>query len=510
MMFKSSRFIVLFYGLTLIAALVAYGPVTTAFATAFEDPGARMAEGALNGSGLEPVKTEVDGGELTVGSKSQVVVLFRNTLAQTVEVGAVTLYPSSTVTANVSLNDCAKEPLSPGAECAMAVEVTALQTGSWRIEMLIRHSGRTKIVTATMRGTVSAGTDSSQQLRTDLQPIPDKIEFGTLETGKPLVRSIVMRNVASTPITIKDVAVQASSNAEYNLETNCEKLMTGQACLISLSWTPSQKGPSEGFIVIKHDGSTGISSIPITGEYEPEEGEKAPLFPPAVPGKGLLVSSVEDVDFGKGVANEAAITLSLVNVGDADLEIQQLNLSGADNGMSIVRKGCTPGRVLAPVEACPLTIAWSPLRSGDVRDDLQIIHDGARGVLVLPIKGGATAAISKDTKSIVERDGVETRPVDRSQVLQGYVVSSHAPTRAIIVGAGGSRVVKDGQDLVLGGVTWKVNIVPSGVEMIDGSDKILLLFDRSLSTGSRLNTTGSTSGTGSTTTTTPATSSGGT
>lgn len=473
-------------GAFLLAALGAQTNIANA--SAFDDPGSRTAgTGTSNGAGLEPLKDEMDGGEISVGATTQVVVLFRNTLAQPIEVGSINLYPSSTITATVAMNDCAKEPLPSGAVCPIALSVKALQTGPWRVDMLVRHSGRSKVVKMAVKGTVATGDDGDQQMKSDLQPIPDKLDFGSIESGKPLVRSIVLRNVTSETINIKDVAIQASANAEYNLETNCDKLLTGQACLISLGWAPSHKGKSEGFIVIRHDGATAVTSIPVEGEYKPEELKKASMFPESMPGKGLLVASEEKIEFGSGVASESSITLSLVNVGDADLEIQQINLSGAENGLTVLRKGCAPGRILAPVEACPLTLSWSPLRSGQIRDDLQIIHDGARGVLILPVTGTATQAINKDSKSIIERDGVVIRQVDRYQVLQGYVVSSHSLDRAIINGPGGSRVVRTGQELLLGGVRWRVNIVPTGVEMVDGKDKVQLLFDQSLSSGSRLN-----------------------
>lgn len=458
-------------------------------ATAFDDPGARSAGTGNSGSdvGLVPVKTDVDGGEISVGATQQVVVLFRNTMSQPIEVGAVNLYPSSTITASVAMNDCAKEPLPPGAECPMALSVSAFQTGPWRIEMLIRHSGRSRVVTATVRGTVSAGQNGNEQVKTDLQPVPDTIDFGTLTSGKPLVRSIVVRNVTSDALTIKEVTLQASATAEYNLETNCEKLQTGQACLISLSWAPRQKGPSEGFIVIQHNGSTGVTSIPLKGVFEPGANEKATIFPNTIPGKGILVSSEEKIEFGEDVDSEASYTLSLVNVGDADLELQKIGLSGADTGLSIAKNGCAQGRVLAPVEACALTLVWEPLRASPIRDDLQITHDGARGVLVIPVTGTATKTYNRDSKTVVARDGIYSRRADPAQVLQGYIVSSHSPTRAIINGPGGSRVVLDEQQLALGGINWRVNIVETGVEMIDGNDKVLLLFDRSLSTGSRTN-----------------------
>lgn len=481
-------------------------------ATAFDDPGTRTATGSSttsSGIGLEPTKPEVDGGEIAVGGTAQVVVLFRNTSAQPIKIGAINLYPSSTVTAAVAMNDCAKEPLNPGAECPIALTVSAFQTGPWRIEMLVRHSARAKIVTATVRGTVSAGKNGEETAKSDIQPIPDKIDFGTLNMGKPLVRSIMLRNITSSTITIKDVTLQSSANSEYNLETNCEKLATGQSCLISLTWSPQQKGPSEGFIVIQHDGPTGVTSIPVNAKFEPGSGEKAKIFPDTIPGRGLLVASEEKIEFGNAVDSEASYTVSLVNVGDADIELQNISLSGADTGVSILKKGCMTGTILAPVEACPLTVLWSPVRTGVIRDDIQVLHDGARGILILPVSGTADKVSSPDSKALVSRNGTYSRQIDRTQILQGYIISSFSPDKAIINGPSGSRAVSSGQNITLGGVQWTVNIVATGVEMIDVENtdtRILLLFDRSLSTSNRTSTeqsSDSNSSTSATTTSTP-------
>lgn len=454
---------------------------TDAFSTAFDDPGTRSASPTGTGAGLEPVKTEIDAGEISVGASSQVVVLFRNTAAQPIEVGAVNLFPSSAVTASITMNDCAKEPLQSGAECPMAMTVNAFQSGPWRIEMLVRHSGRSRVVIASVKGTVTSGKEGDKQASSDLQPTPDKVDFGTLDSGRPLVRPIVLRNISASTLNIKDISLQASSNAEYNMETNCETLKSGEACLVSLSWSPKQRGPSAGFVVIQHDGPSGVTSIPLEGKFEPKANEKAKIFPDAMPGKGVLVASEDEVDFGSKVDSEAAYTLSLVNVGDSDLEIQKLGLTGAENGLSILRNGCTEGLVLSPVEACPLTVLWSPVRASEMRDAIQVVHDGARGVLVVPLKGTAEKIYNQDSKALVARNGVYGRQVDHSQVLQGFVVSSHADNRAIINGPGGSRVVTDGQVIMLGGVQWGVHVVDSGVEMIAGDSKVLLLFDRSLS-----------------------------
>jgi len=143
---------------------------------------------------------------------------------------------------------------------------------------------------------------------------------------------------------------------------------------------------------------------------------------------------------------------------------------------------------------------------------VQILHDGARGILVLPIKGNATRAVNQDSKSIVFNENsaadilraiepVSARDVGandavkekeksvtavRKQLnntagsLEGYRITSLAKNRAIVSGPGGSRVVFNGQETVIGGTLWRVVVQSSAVQFANETQKILLLFDRSL------------------------------
>jgi hypothetical protein len=128
-------------------------------------------------------------------------------------------------------------------------------------------------------------------------------------------------------------------------------------------------------------------------------------------------------------------------------------------------------------------------------------------VLVIPVRGSASAAVNRDTKAVVvDAKGAapEVKAVDKRQALEGFVITSHAGNKSIINGPGGSRVVSDGQSVVLGGIEWKVSIVENGIEFLNGSDRVRLLFDRSLSTSSRTSTTSSGSSSGTTSTSTSA------
>ena len=104
--------------------------------------GANESKHALRVSG------KVDGGLIQLGSASQVVVLLRNDDIKPLTVGEISLYPSSNISASVSQNQCSLEPVESGAVCALAINVKGLQAGKFRVEMLVKHDGRSRLITA--------------------------------------------------------------------------------------------------------------------------------------------------------------------------------------------------------------------------------------------------------------------------------------------------------------------------------------------------------------------------
>ncbi|MEM6780882.1 MAG: choice-of-anchor D domain-containing protein [Pseudomonadota bacterium] len=503
----------------LILCLFLVAPAASYAQSAFDDPSAPAASGGGGASGLVAIQPQVDGGPVTIGSSSQVVMLFRNDGIKPVNVGAINMFPSSGISGTVSLNKCAEEPLEQGAICAIAFSIKGLKIGPYRLGMLINHDGRSKLLEAIITGNVESTGDDVGDLVNDIDPVPDEITFASVSSSRPQVRSIVLRNVTSTPINIEEIFIEASPQSGFVLTDDCEKLEAGQACLASVTWTPAQEGEDSGVLVLRHDGPTRISSVPISGDFQPETGAQAEVFPSAVPGKGLLVSSQTEVDFGGGVDTKSSITVSLVNIGDEPLTINSMVLSNDDTGINIASTGCMAGTLLEPVEACAMTVEWEPVREGSVVDDIQIYHTGARGILVLPLRGEASGVVNKDTQSIVlnasmseegllrsipqisasevgandtDRTEVEVsravqqQSIDLSGVLDGFQVTSLAPNRGIITGPGGSRVVFGGEETVIGGVLWDVDVRSSSISFSNGDQRVLLLFDKSLSSVNRV------------------------
>jgi len=435
---------------------------------------------ASSGPNLKATVDKIAAGTVTVGSTSFVVVLFSNDGVSPVTVGDVNLYPSSTVSAAVSLNQCSKAPLPPGANCAITVAVSGLQAGSYRIEMLVDHDGLTRLATSSIEGTIEASGQQQLSVQSELEAFPEVLAFGVLKTGAEQVRSVTFRNRTSEEITLRDIVLEGSSKSGFSFESSCSELKPGEACLVTVRWAPTRVGEAFASLSILHDGVSGISRLDITGEYAPESPADATIYPDALPNTGLLISDRSQFDFASGIESVSSITASLVNIGESPVILKSIRLSGSENGLSVSRNGCKSGLILESSSACALTISWAPSRAGPVIDDVQVQHTGARGILVIPVRGDADSAVSRDSMAVMMSNNANVDNVEFTPVLDGYIVTSLSPRNAVISGPVGTLIVRNKKDVLIGGVNWAVKILPSGVELSHGSDVILLVFDRTL------------------------------
>ncbi|MGB1077329.1 MAG: hypothetical protein ACPG05_03405, partial [Bdellovibrionales bacterium] len=105
-----------------IALCFSYSPSSHA-SSGFYDPGGPATSAGAAIGGLAPTSESFDGGEITIGSTGQTVTLFRNEGGRPVNIKGIKLYPSSTVSASIGLDECSGQPLPGGAECPIVVSV---------------------------------------------------------------------------------------------------------------------------------------------------------------------------------------------------------------------------------------------------------------------------------------------------------------------------------------------------------------------------------------------------
>ncbi len=520
--------------LVIILSCMILGVSTIQYAWAqtsgFEDP--PLVGSAAGGQDLTPTRPEMEGGVIEVGGTVEVISLFKNTSGQPINLEDLELIPSSNVSTTIGVNQCSKGPIQPGVECAITITIQGNSSGEYRVGMLLNHDARSKLSTAAITGVVGGATSRGGDLSgTTIESLPKEIDFGTLNSRSPLVRSIVLRNPTSSDINIYSIDLVAPNSSGFEVTAiDCVTLIPGQSCIASVTWAPSIQGKVEGLVVVRHDGPTGVVSIGVKGDYQPTKQSTASRFPDPVPGLGLIIADREEIDFEDEVDGAASITVSLVNNGDSSVTLNSINLAGSDNGLSIAAGGCAKGTFLEPTDACPLTVNWLPRREGPIIDDIKIAHTGARGILVLPIRGAAVQPVESDLP-VMSLSGIEDVPKlsrlsieeaavsEKSEVspkvsrspskslglslgsgdatsLNGFKVTSHARNRAVISGPRGRLIVHDGEVQVIGGSRWITKIVPDGVELIGSRNSVLLVFDRSFNFNNEsisVNTSGSTS-----------------
>lgn len=473
---------------------------------AFKDPAAAQQQSA--GSDFRAVTDDIKGGKIAVGATAYVVVLFKNQGPVSIKVGKVSLYPSSTVSAEVSLNQCADAPLTTDAQCAITVAVVGKQSGAWRVEMLIDHDGRARVATASISGDVEAITVQKDEEKGDLTASSDSLDFGTSDGGSSLVKALVLNNRSAEEIMIKEIMMEVPDQSGFSYKSQCpEKLQSKETCNIVVTWLPTVRGLTQGVLAVKHSGKSGMAQSELKGVLRPNAVTNATFYPEFVPDKGLLISSSDIVDFGNGIKEEAAVTISLVNAGSSDITLKEISLAGLESGLSVLSTGCKNNDVLKPGDACPVALGWVPLRTGALLDSLQIVHTGARGILIIPVRGSAEKIKDKPAAIAVERSvekseakseaksdskDVAAGNLALSQVVQqgsikkslaaaeALTVTSLSETRGVINGPAGGLVVRDGEDVVIEGVKWTVAILPTGVILTNKKDEVVLPFDRSL------------------------------
>ena len=491
-----------------IAAITVSAPFSNAFAqfNAFEDP----KSGDATVTDLKAKSPVIDAGGIELGTTASVIALFNNSGIQPITVKDVKLFPPSNITAVVDLNQCTEKPLAPSAECAITIEVTGNQLGPFQMNVLVTHSGQSQVTSLNVTGEVSIGGDSGEQeVKTEIEADPVNLDFGTQNSHTPLVRAVAIRNPTSSAVNIENIILKAPTSSGFRLvDDNCGTLEPRAACVMTVSWSPTLEGTTEGVILLEHTGATSVLRVGVKGAFTIPDTEAAAPFPQPVSGKGLLLSDRTDIDFGSGLDSAAAITVSLVNQGDAPLNIQSIRTAGSDSGLSLDDDECR-GKTLDSGDACSLTVNWLPLRAGPIIDDIRIRHTGVRGTLVLPVRGDADTAASGESSvlSVIDMPKLPASALDTSKLsgatsedvpptpssrgiqrksgpktpsLDGYKVTSLAKDRAIIASPTGRRVVYDGKPVILSGAQWIPRITTEGVELIDDQSTILLLFDESL------------------------------
>jgi hypothetical protein len=193
---------------------------------------------------------------------------------------------------------------------------------------------------------------------------PSSIDFGTLYLGSIVTKTVTIKNVGTTALSITDpriAIVQGGNSGEFITLNLCPKsLAAGKSCLMTVTFIAGPFYTPQTAMLTIIDSSPGSpQTVPLTST----------VINPRV---GLSASSVS---FGTHkVGTSTTTTLKITNVGGTSLSIASIGLKGADTGDFSL--GTCPAS-LAAGGSCSLPITFTP-KATKGRSATLVITDNAQ------------------------------------------------------------------------------------------------------------------------------------
>ena len=204
---------------------------------------------------------------------------------------------------------------------------------------------------------------------------PSALNFGRVSVGKPTTQAVSVSNSGTVAVSITQAAF---SNTQFSLAGTSlpMALAVGQSGTITVAVNPTSAGNVTGTLTVTGDRS----SSPVV----------ANLSATAVSGSPQLSVTPASIDFGtlsNGLKGTASLTLN--NVGSADLTVSMMTVSGSAFGIG----GITTPRTISAGQSAQVTVTFSPPTSGVVSGSISIVsNDPTNPTLAVPLTGTGTTA----------------------------------------------------------------------------------------------------------------------
>ncbi len=306
-----------------------------------------------------------------IGDPQIKTVTISNTGSADLVIDSVTLSGSSRF--SISSDNCSGQTIPAGSSCTVDIRFAPTET-----------------TVQTARLTVFSDDPDENPAHTDLSGVgtipdidvnPHSLDFGSASVGATVNGVITVNNEGQAPLIISSVTV---NGAGFNLSShNCGTLTPGGTCDINVTFSPGSAGSFSGTVeIVSNDPDEGTVVVNLSGTgvtYQPD-----------------IDPDNTSLDFGTlWTGNSSIKTLIITNVGLADLNINNVSVSGA--GFSISSQTCNTATLLANA-SCIINVSFNPASEGTFNGEISIeSNDPDENPLVITLTG--TAVLPPDIKS---------------------------------------------------------------------------------------------------------------
>ncbi len=205
---------------------------------------------------------------------------------------------------------------------------------------------------------------------------PPSLSFAPQLVGTPsAVQTETVTNTGSVLVLIDGVALAGTNVADYSQNDNCgSSLAAGANCVINVSVTPGQLGPSSAAITITDSTVGSPHAVALSGMG-------------LASGPNATLSSAASLTLPLTLVGTTspALSLKLSNYGTAALSIAGIATTSADFGES---DNC--GSSLASAASCTINLTFTPPAVGTVTGTLSITDNASGSPQTVSLSGTGT------------------------------------------------------------------------------------------------------------------------
>jgi hypothetical protein len=211
----------------------------------------------------------------------------------------------------------------------------------------------------------------------DLTLSATSINFGQVQIGSKLSRSLTLTSTGNAPLTISAITV---AGAQFSIGATSlpVTLQPNQQLTLSVTYEPTAETSDSGTLTVASNDSSGPATVSLGGSGTTATSPQLTANPTAV-------------NFGNVPLNTPANkTVTLTSSGTAAVTITAADVTGSSFSVS----GASFPLKLNPNQTATLQVQFDPNVSGTASGQLSIASDAAGGTAMIPLGGTGTATTS--------------------------------------------------------------------------------------------------------------------
>jgi hypothetical protein len=205
---------------------------------------------------------------------------------------------------------------------------------------------------------------------------PSSINFGNAVVGSSLSQALIITNTGTATLTITQVTGSGAvfSVSGFSLPLN---VSAGQQTTITAAFKPTSAGPASGNISILSNAPTSPSSVSLSGT--------------GIAGTFTLGISPTSLSFGNVTTGTSSANqnIAIINTGNSNVTISQINLSGAGYSMT----GGNAPVTLSPSQTITLVVQFSPVTAGAASGNITIVSNSTGSPVAISLSGAGVTSV---------------------------------------------------------------------------------------------------------------------